>query len=291
MIYLILKMFFYLLLALLAGGAAGWILRHIMAAKQDEDMQRTLADARARVPQFESLIRSRDEQINRLKDDLKEKDVRINGLVEDVRKAESDAKDKDRVLKQHIAQHETLEDLADVDADGDAGQLLNNDGSPVNDPAAEDSMMGGNTLDLGPTASSVPADADPALQAQVIRLEKELRAARSQAADATAEAAAAEAEVLTLKSELARAEAEVSSADSAGGAAAVDDEAKRMVAELEARLAQKTMDYERLARDLEVEKRRVIELERERELQNKSLQVLHQQLELEKERGQRVASG
>ncbi|MEM8767734.1 MAG: hypothetical protein AAGE43_09845 [Pseudomonadota bacterium] len=294
MIYLILKMFFYLLLALLAGGAAGWVLRHIMAAKQDEDMQRTLADARARVPQFESLIRSRDEQINRLKDELKDKDVRINGLVDDVRKAESDARDKERALKQHVAQHETLEDLADVDSDGDAGQLLNNDGTPVDAPV-EDSVMGGETLDIGPASASAiasnAAEADPALQAQVIRLEKELRAARGQAADATAEAAAAEAEVLTLKSELAKAEAEASSAAATGDAGAVDDEAKRMVAELEARLAQKTMDYERLARDLEVEKRRVTELERERELQNKSLQVLHQQLELEKERGQRVANG
>ena len=291
MIYLILKMFFYLLLALLAGGAAGWILRHIMAAKQDEDMQRTLADARARVPQFESLIRSRDEQINRLKDELKDKDVRINGLVEDVRAAENDAKDKERALKQHIAQHETLEDLADADSAGDAGQLLNNDGSPVADPAAEASVMGGETLDIGPSGASVSAEADPALQAQVIRLEKELRAARSQAADATAEAAAAEAEVLTLKSELSKAEAAAGSAAASGDTSAVNDEAKRLVAELEARLAQKTMDYERLARDLEVEKRRVTELERERELQNKSLQVLHQQLELEKERGQRVANG
>lgn len=291
MIYLILKMFFYLLLALLAGAAAGWILRHIMAAKQDEDMQRTLADARARVPQFESLIRSRDEQINRLKDELKDKDVRINGLVEDVRKAENDAKDNERALKQHIAQHETLEDLADADSDGDAGQLLNNDGSPVNDPAAEASVMGGETLDVGPAGSSVPGNADPALQTQLIRLEKELRAARSQAADATAEAAAAEAEVLTLKSELAKAEAEASTTAASADTGAVDGEAKRLVAELEARLAQKTMDYERLARDLEVEKRRVTELERERELQNKSLQVLHQQLELEKERSQRVANG
>ena len=66
MIFLILKMFVYLLLALVAGVGAGWVLRHIAAAKQEEDMQRTLADARARVPQFESLIRSRDEQIKRL---------------------------------------------------------------------------------------------------------------------------------------------------------------------------------------------------------------------------------
>ena len=36
--------------------------------------------------------------------------------------------------------------------------------------------------------------------------------------------------------------------------------------------------------DLERQRRSVVELERERELQNKSLQVLHQQLELERSR-------
>jgi len=167
-IFLILKIFAYLLLALLAGTGAGWILRHLAAGRQEEDMQRTLADARARVPQFESLIRARDEQISRLKEDLRDKDARINGLVVEIRDAENALKE--------------------------------------------------------PTAAS------------------------SGNLDGT-------------------------------------------IADLEKRLAQKAMDYERLARDLEVEQRRVAELERERELQNKSLRVLHQQLELEREKRQRVASG
>ncbi len=124
MIFLILKIFVYLLLALTAGAGAGWVLRHIAASKQDEETQRTLADARARVPQFESLIRSRDEQINRLKEDLKEKDVRINALADDAREAELAFKDKDREFKQLTAQHETLEDLNGETTDADAGQLL-----------------------------------------------------------------------------------------------------------------------------------------------------------------------
>lgn len=260
MIYLILKMFVYLLLALLAGAGAGWILRHLAAARQEEDMQRTLADARARVPQFESLIRSRDEQINRLKDDLKEKDSRINGLVAEVREAETALKEKTRELKLLAAEQETIGDLAD-------------DPTPA---AAPEVLTGGEILDFG---SDTP---DPAMADAVAKLERELAAAKSQAADAMAEAASAEAEVITLKAELAR-------AGSAPGAQ--DADAAGTIAELEQRLAQKTMDYERLARDLEVEQRRVTELERERELQNKSLRVLHQQLELEREKRQRVASG
>jgi predicted RNase H-like nuclease (RuvC/YqgF family) len=265
-IFLILKMFVYLLLALAAGVGAGWVLRHIAAAKQEEDMQRTLADARARVPQFESLIRSRDEQIKRLKEELKEKDVRINGLADDVREAELSMKDKDRELKEFTARHETLADLTDEPA-------------PSNDSAGE-VLVGGEILEIGsePVVDGGGAS-DSALQSEITRLEGELREARSVAADAMAEAAAAEAEVITLKAELARA------GESAGTGSS------DAVADLESRLKQKSEEHDRLARELESEQRRVTELERERELQNKSLRVLHQQLELEKERGQRAAAG
>ena len=259
MIYLILKIFVYLLLALFAGAGAGWVLRHMAAAKQEEEMQRTLADVRARVPQFESLIRSRDEQIGRLKEDLKEKDARINGLLSDLREAESRGREKERELKAAVAQHETLMTDEQEPAQESAGMLIG----------------GGEILDIGADETSHDGPA----QERVRQLEAALAEAKAQAADAVAEAAAAEAEVITLKAAL---------AGSGNGAAGVP--ADGAISDLEARLAQKTMDYERLARDLELSQRRVTELERERELQNKSLQVLHQQLELERERGQRVAS-
>lgn len=268
MIFLILKMFVYLLLALLAGAGAGWMLRHIAAIRQDEETQRTLADARARVPQFESLIRSRDEQISRLKEELKDKDVRINGLVEDVREAELAFKDKDRALKQLTAQNATLEELGG-NAEGAGSQPL----LMSQEPLAADAAPG------------TGAASDAALSGKVAHLEAELKEASAQVADAMAEAAAAEAEVITLKAELARATA--LQADSGDGA----ESEGGAVTELKTRLEQKTAAYDRLARELEAERRRVVELERERELQNKSLQVLHQQLDLEKERGQRVASG
>lgn len=264
MIFLILKMFVYLLLALVAGVGAGWVLRHIAAAKQEEDMQRTLADARARVPQFESLIRSRDEQIKRLKEELKEKDVRINGLADDVREAELAMKDKERELKEFTARHETIADLPDENAG--AGE------------SSGEVLMGGEVLDVGAAADQTEGS-DAPLRAEISRLESELREAKSQAADAMAEAASAEAEVITLKAELAR----------AGDSAEPGD--SQALADLEARLKQKAEEYDRLARELDAEQRRVTELERERELQNKSLRVLHQQLELEKERGQRAAAG
>lgn len=265
MIFLILKIFIYLFLALAAGVGAGWILRHVAASKQDDEMQRTLSDARARVPQFESLIRSRDEQINRLKDDLKEKDVRINGLLDESRESENELKEKLREARDLAARNQTLD--VPEEADAGAGSAM---GETLEvDLAASDDSQGSN--------SAVDTQT---FQEEIARLEQELSGARAQAADALAEAATAEAEVVTLKAELKRA-----------GTVEVGEQAADDVRDLETRLQQKAAEYERLSGELETEQRRVLELERERELQNKSLQVLHQQLELERERGQRAASG
>ena len=189
--------------------------------------------------------------------------------MDDVREAELAMKDKDRALKEYTARHETLADLADEPATGNesAGEVL----------------MGDDALEMNAGGAAPAAIVDAGMEsdqsAEIARLESDLREAKAQAADAMAEAAAAEAEVITLKADLARA-----------GEGANSDSSET-VAELEARLQRKTEEHDRLARALESEQRRVTELERERELQNKSLRVLHQQLELEKERGQRAAAG
>jgi chromosome segregation ATPase len=60
------------------------------------------------------------------------------------------------------------------------------------------------------------------------------------------------------------------------------------IKELEGRLVRKMAEIDRLRQALNSEERKVGELERERELQNKSLLVLHQQLEMER-KPQRVA--
>ena len=54
---------------------------------------------------------------------------------------------------------------------------------------------------------------------------------------------------------------------------------------LEKKLQEQIDDSRELSKVLDQERRRVTELERERELQNKSLNLLHQQLELARESG------
>jgi chromosome segregation ATPase len=232
--FLILKISVYLLLALLAGMAAGWVLRHVSASTRDEELQKTLADARARVPQFETLLRSRDNQIARMRETQGERDEQIGALTERVRELEQSLKEKERALQRQRA---------------------------VSGPATPGS-------DSKISAEGTGSDGDAG---RIAELERQLEEACAQAGDAMAEAAATESELITLKARLERM--------TDGGGQSLEE--MREVAE---RLNQKTIDYERLKNELEQERRRVAELERERELQNKSLQVLHQQLELERER-------
>ena len=286
MIYLILKMFLYLILAMAAGGGAGWLLRNIAAIKREEELSRALTDAKARVPQFEAQLRSREDQGKRSRDEMATKERVIAELMEEIKSKEEALREKDRELKKlaTVSLKDTLEDSTASSAP-----------TGMNDMLTAGEMISESTLDYAaaPGSSAAPAarpnssDVKPdsiieqELRARIVVLEKELAQARAITADAVAEAAAAEAEVLTLKAELAgRAKQSAASHATASG-----------TAELEARLRQKAEEHERLHKSLETEKRKVVELERERELQNRSLQVLHQQLELERERGQRAANG
>lgn len=248
MIYLIFKIFIYLLLSLGIGFAAGWLTRNIASTKREEALQKTVTEARARVPQFESLMRTRDEQVQRLRDEMSGKDARIAELSGELHGKEEQIRSTQREINTLSSRNQALE--------------------PGGDDEETAILMGGEIVDLGGAGSSVDPAEIVALKADVERLNAELVEARAALADAVAEAASAEAQVVSLRAASAP-EADVSATD---------------VRELEARVRQQAQDQERLNKALDTEQRKVVELERERELQNKSLQVLHQQLELERER-------
>ena len=63
MIFLIAKIFVYLLLAGFVGAAAGWLTRNLQAQRSDENASRAVNDAKSKMPQLESLLRGRDEQV------------------------------------------------------------------------------------------------------------------------------------------------------------------------------------------------------------------------------------
>lgn len=241
MIYLIAKIFLYMLLTLCLGFAAGWLSRNIVGAKREEELQKSVTESRSRVPQFESLMRSRDEQVRKMREELSGKDKRIAELSADLQGKDAEIRRAQQEASKLASRNQALENL-EQHQPGDAA-------------------LGHDIGDSNGVIASADADT-------VAALEAELNSVKQQLADAIAEAASAEAQLASARS-------------AAAGSGAVSS---AELEELKSRVRQQASEQDRLTRALEIETRKVTELERERELQNKSLQVLHQQLELERER-------
>lgn len=103
-----------------------------------------------------------------------------------------------------------------------------------------------------------------AAQTRIAELSAELARLHSQLSDARVRAAAAEM--------------------SRGSGSGMEEELRGQLGALESELGHNRQEAERLQKKLEQERRKVVELERERELQSKSLQLLHEQLDLERAR-------
>ena len=266
MIYLIMKMFLYLLIALLSGGAAGWLLRNIAAIRSEDELNKSLSEARGRVPQFESLLRSRDELVKQLRMDLKTQEAKSSDLQENLSTQERDMREKSRALSKAVARSEALEGVG-VSSDSDESETPLEAGVEADvftDLVADDDQ-----------SSAEDNQTIGALLDDIERLRDELKTANAATANAVAEATAAEAE-LVLHNQ----------SDSADG----NDALLKQVQDLQAQLAEKEAEQEQLSTLLENEQRKLAELEKERELQNKSLQVLHQQLELERDRNHQASA-
>ncbi len=227
MIFLIGKIFIYLVVAGLVGALAGWLVRNLQAQRAEESAQRAAHDAKAKLPQLESLLRGRDEQVSKLKAMLTEKKAELAAYEQKMRDMEQQMRELEREARrwQERAEARQGHDLHDMDMQGDG-----------------------------------TGDAD----GLIAELSREITRLKDELAAAGAGAGLTQADHLQVM-----------------GTAEVE--------QLRARLDEAERQLELAKADLLDEQNKVLELERERELQNKSLQVLYQQLELERTR--RAANG
>jgi chromosome segregation ATPase len=228
MIFLIGKIFVYMLLAGVVGAAAGWLFRNLQAQRTEESASRAVHDAKSKVPQIESLLRGRDEQILKLKGHLQETKSGLAERDQNLRTLEHQLREQEQLAKRW---QQSAEAKKPVDGD---------------------------SFDLVESESSGSTDTD--------QLIAELSS-----------------EIARLKVELAKSAATPALDEGDETFLQVEVEAMR----LELQKIQSNLEV--TSTDLVNEQRKVHELERERELQNKSLQALHQQLELVRTR--RVANG
>ena len=247
MTFLILKIFAYLVLAALIGAAAGWLFRNLEAQKSEEKANRAAHDAKSKVPQLESLLRGRDEQISKFKGQVDEAKALLTEREQTLRQVEQQLRDSEREAKrwQQSAEakgpNQNLDNL-DFEQDFDAADVAEAEGN-----------------------------ADE-LISELSREIAELKAAQATALD---DLARAQSELSTAQAERARAQEDLLAAQDTASSA----EGNAPLGGAEAQLRDQVQT---LRNQLDRETAKVVELERERELQNKSLKVLHQQLELER---------
>jgi hypothetical protein len=231
MIFLIAKIFVYLLLSGVVGAAAGWLTRNLQAQRSEENASRAVNDAKSKVPQLESLLRGRDEQVTKLKAQVNDGRGKLNDADEALRASEQSLRDQQREAKR-------WQQSAEAASAGESEGF---------DITADDSQ---------------PEDGD------------------------------SNSLIAELSQEITRLKAQIEQAGSAPVVTGDSGDDVLLQVEMETLRAQFTKAENALqiaVSELALEQTKVGELERERELQNKSLQVLHQQLDLERTR--RVAAG
>ncbi|MCR9277849.1 MAG: hypothetical protein NXH85_07715 [Pseudomonadaceae bacterium] len=207
MLYLILKIIAYLITATGLGLAAGYFARHAQAKKEEEALTTALNETKARLPQQDTLLRTRDEKLAQQAEQISE-----------FKSEAKQAKQKIAGLERSLAQAETALKAAEARKAATVTNVL---------PGLDEAE------------TTVSHDED----------------------------------VVALKSEIASLQAEIQKL--AGGDSA--DAIKRQ-------LAQRELDFQSLAKVLDEREQTIAQLERERDLQQRSLQVLHQQLENERAR-------
>ena len=235
MIFLITKIFGYLLVAGGVGVGAGWLTRNLQAQRIEENSSRAVHDAKSKVPQLESLLRGRDEQVAKLKEQVTEARGKLNEADQELRTGEQSLREQQRETKRW---QQSAEAARGVEGESESEGF---------DITGED-----NPQDSGDTNGLITE-----LSQEITRLKAQLDQAGSDPVDAgqSGDDVLLQVEMEALRAQLTRAESSLRTAMS----------------------------------ELVLEQTKVAELERERELQNKSLQVLHQQLDLERTR--RVAAG
>ncbi len=271
MIFLIGKMFVYLLVAMGLGAAAGWLWRHQQAAAREAEMERQLMDTRSRFPQVETALRTREQQIEGLLAEVHARDEALAEQTALVAERDRSLVELERSCAGLRQRLESLQSAAPVAATSSGDELELHPGEPESAAAATPAAD-------APAAPVGAAAQEPAAESgddpgETVRANAEAREETAAAAPASDD----DGERQRLDGERQRLD---------GERQWLDGERQRLAEELEA--AQRELDRARSA--LVAEQRRVAELTQERALQHRALAALEQQLEIVRDEG-RAASG
>ncbi len=189
MFYLLLQMFVYLVLAMGIGAAAGWLYRNLQAQRQEEEAARAVNDARSKVPRLESLLRGRDEQVDKLKGQYKQKAAALKDCQEELREIGTKLKSSERDAVRWQKKAEALEDRQALPGEG----IIEGD---------EELAKLKNEVKVLRSALATAVEQNGAAdEAQLRKVENRWRSAESQLQAALADVAASERKISELERE------------------------------------------------------------------------------------------
>ncbi len=322
MIYLILKIALYLLLAALVGVGVGWFLRQISAREKEEKLSRELNTTRSRIPQLETSVRNREQQASRLLLEIEEWKEKLPALESNIVEKEKALLERDRTISAMKAELGVFKQQNDYEQASD-DSLFGGEGLGLNlgRVGVADSNLTENTET--PEHSHAPQSLEPhPSEQQIAELLEALELKEQELLDNTHELQNREDELSAIRLEMQRVASDrdrliedldtqaqiqarapqvsaedqnsVETASTEASNPDVDSERLRQLEELEVRLTQQLKqqqdDYESLTNVLDGQNGRVKELSEQAEEQQQEIQRLSASLNDAREASQQQTS-
>jgi chromosome segregation ATPase len=117
--YLLTQIAAYLFAALVVGFLTGWLMRRASANSDHAAMHRQLVDIKSRIPQLETAVRHREQQIVRLKEELEATAAKFDSMAHNLQERERTIGDRDRTLSLLRSEIALLKQSAPSDPDYD----------------------------------------------------------------------------------------------------------------------------------------------------------------------------
>ncbi len=175
MIYLALEIIAYLIAALGLGVASGWLLRNLVAQRQEAELGREMGQLRRGTEALEAHIRAGEERSEVLRAQVRDRDARLSALLEAVKSQEDLLDQRERrivELESRLAREMPVAQA--TNADGLPGGPA---GRPAGRPASGEALVGLPTPDDGRTTQVAE------LQAELERAERALETERRRVAE------------------------------------------------------------------------------------------------------------
>ena len=306
MIYLVSKIVVSLLVALGVGFGMAWALQMHLAARLREQLNSVIFETKSRIPQLESEITNRDQAIDGLREELAEQSKRSEPennqqgskeqekQIDELRQKVIDLENELRMAR-NVAEDEPVFEIDEADrAHTEEPELMSDDEflTDIQDifedgeESAEDSAEAS-----APATSSEPAT-DPQLSIEE-ELQNELEgwddsddSAKKDSDQKNSPQEEKPRESIDLKAELLELESKIRARESAeennsqGGTSDIDD--------LRSEIADLSEARKSLNEIVDTQAKEMASMKQQRDLQDKSLTVLNQQLELARVANERI---